>query len=241
MDREKKLAQTFVELVDTLVDDYDLGEYLHLLTYRCADLVDAGAVGVLLTDAEGNLQVASASTEDMHALELFEMQNEEGPCYDAFRSGEQVVEHDLGGAERWSRFTPKARELGFRSVHAFPLRVREERMGALNVFFFETGPFSEADVLALQALADVAAIAILRQRSVQEVTDVAGQLQIALDSRVVIEQAVGVLVARLGTGTREAFEVMRRYARDNNKRLHDVAQDIVDGAVPPETLEADQR
>lgn len=239
MDRETKLARAFVELVDTLIDDYDLGEYLHLLTHRCADLVRATAVGVLLIDEAGHLRLASASTEDMRALELFEMQSEEGPCFEAFRSGVQVNEQDLAGAgERWRRFTPRAYALGFRSVHAFPLRVRDRTLGALNVFFDRRGPFSEADILALQALADVAAIGIVQQRSAQEAIDVAGQLQTALDSRVVIERAVGILIERLNVSARDAFESLRRYSRNNNERLRAVAQAVVDGAVPAETLDA---
>lgn len=238
--RERKLAATFVELADTLVDDYDLNEFLQRLTSRCAELVGASAVGVLLTDLRGSLQLAAASTQDMHALELFEMQQQEGPCYEAFQSGEQVVEEDIRGAEaRWPRFTPQAMDRGYRSVHAFPLRVRDQTLGALNVFFDHSGPFTGANILALQALADIAAIGILQQRNVQESSDLAGHLQLALDSRVVIERAVGVLVERRGMGTQEAFESLRSHARNTNQRLRVVAQALVDGAVPADAVPAD--
>lgn len=239
VDRETRLARTFVELADTLVDDYDIHEFLQRLTHRCAELVEASAVGVLLTDSDGVLRLAAASSSDLHALELFEMQKREGPCYEAFLSGEQTREDDIEGAtERWPRFTPQALKRGFKSVHAFPLRVRKEALGALNVFFNHPGPFSDADILALQALADVAAIGILQQRSVQESTDLAEHLRTALDSRVVIERAVGILVERRGVGTREAFESIRSYARSNNQRVHAVAQAIIDGAVPAEKIES---
>lgn len=238
-DREATLAKMFVEMADTLIAEYDISEFLQRLTYRCADLVDASAVGVLLIDAHGDLKLAAASTADMHALELFEMQQREGPCYEAFQSGEQVIEGHLENATgRWPQFTPQALNRGFRSVHAFPLRVRAQMLGALNVFFSHSGPFTEADILALQALADIASIGILQQRQVQESGEVAQQLQTALDSRVVIEQAVGILVARRSLGTREAFEAMRSYARSNNQQLRAVAQAIVDGAVPTDAVEA---
>lgn len=232
MDRESRLARTFVELADALLDEYDINDFLQRLTERCETLVEASAVGVLLAGGEGRLGLAAASTEDMRALELFELQQEEGPCYEAFLSGDQVRADDLEAeTQRWAQFTPRALKLGFRSVHAFPLRLRQQRLGALNVFFDRPGPFSEADILALQALADVATIGILQQRVLHESAELSTQLQTALDSRVVIERAVGVLVERRGLGTQEAFDWIRGHARDNNKRLRAVAQAIVNGAV----------
>lgn len=232
MERESRLARTFVELADTLLDDYDVNEFLQRLTERCEVLVEASAVGVLLTGEESKLRLAAASTDDMRALELFELQQAEGPCYEAFLSGDQVRADDLEDeTERWAQFTPRALELGYRSVHGFPLRLRQQRLGALNVFFDRPGPFSEADILALQALGDVATIGILQQRVVHESTELSTQLQTALDSRVVIERAVGILVERRGLGTQEAFDWIRGHARDNNQRLRAVAQAIVDGAV----------
>lgn len=236
-DREHRLASTLVQLADTLVDDYDIHDFLQMLTERCAELVDASAVGVLLTDRRGDLKLAAATTQHMRDLELFEMQQQEGPCYEAFQSGQQVIEEDMQNAlAHWPRFAPQAMDRGFRSVHAFPLRVRNQTLGALNVFFDRAGPFSEPDILALQALADIAAIGILQQRSVQEASELAGHLQTALDSRVVIERAVGILVERRGVSTHDAFEAIRGYARSNNQRLHAVAQAIVDGAVPPHVV-----
>lgn len=239
VDREHQLLSTFVELADTLLDDYDVNEFLYQLTVRCAELVQAKAVGVLLGGAKGDLQLVSASTRDMHALELFEMQERQGPCYEAYRSGQQIEADDLETeAGRWPAFVPQALEKGFRSVHAFPLHVRDQRLGALNVFFDQPGPFSGSDILALQALADVAAIGILQQRHVQESVELADQLQTALDSRVVIEQAVGILVERRRMGTDEAFESIRGYARSHNLRLRAVAQAIVDGAVKPDSVDS---
>ena len=232
MDRESRLARTFVDLADALLDDYDINEFLQRLTECCEALVEASAVGVLLAGEKGGLRLAAASTDEMRALELFELQEEEGPCYEAFLSGDQVRADDLEDERaRWGRFAPRALELGYRSVHGFPLRLRQQRLGALNVFFDRPGPFSEVDVLALQALADVATIGILQQRVLQESTELSTQLQTALDSRVVIERAVGILVERRGLGTQEAFDWIRGHARDNNERLRAVAQAIVDGAV----------
>lgn len=239
MDREHQLLTTFVEFADTLLDDYDVNEFLHRLTVRCAELVQAKAVGVLLAGAKGGLQLVAASTHDMHALELFEIQQRQGPCYDAYTSGQQIVADDLeADAARWPEFVPQALERGLRSVHAFPLRVRDQRLGALNVFFDTPGPFSESDILALQALADVAAMGVLQQRHAQDSIDLADQLQTALDSRVVIERAVGILVERRGLRTDEAFESIRDYARSNNRRLRAVAQAIVDGAVKPDSVDS---
>lgn len=237
MDREAKLANTFVELADTLVADYEVGEFLQHLVDRCADLVGAAAVGVMLVDEGQELRLAAASTQDMHDLELFEIQRQEGPCYEAYASGEQIRQDDIEEARsRWPGFTPIALEHGYRAVRGFPLRVRAEKLGALNVFFDHAGPFTDADVLALQALADVAAIGILQERSMQEATDIAGHLQTALDSRVVIERAVGRIVERTGAEPQAAFEAIRSHARSSNELLRVVAQGIVDGTLAPERV-----
>jgi signal transduction histidine kinase len=166
MDRDTELASTFVALSEMLIGEYDAEEFLQELVDRCSRLVDAAAVGVMMVDHTGDLRLSAASTGGMAELEVFEIQRQEGPCYDAYRSGEQVQHPDLKrSADRWPRFAGPARGCGYRAVHAFPLRVREQRLGALNVFFRRTGPFTDADLQALQSLADVAAIGVAQQHS----------------------------------------------------------------------------
>lgn len=237
MDREPRLARTFVEVVEHLVHGDDVDEFLRVLADRCATLVAAEAVGLMLTDRSGTLRLASASTDDMHALEVFEVQSEEGPCFDAYTRGEQVIDTQLGApaaAARWPRFTPRALALGFGSVHAFPLRSQGQHLGALNVFFASPGRFDETDVTTLQALADVASLSLAQfaeRRRADEVTD---QLQSALDSRVVIEQAKGILSRDGDVSMGEAFAALRSCARENRRPLRGVAQHVVEHReLPP--------
>jgi GAF domain-containing protein len=234
-EREGRLVRAFVDLADTLVGDYDVGDFLHVLCERCVEIFDFDAVGVLLLGEHEQLRLTAASSEQLRVLELFEIQQEEGPCQDAYQTGAQVTQHDLRQAdERWPRFAPAALDAGFRSVYAFPLRWRDDRIGALNMFRAEPGPFDELDIAAAQALADVAAIGILQQRALAEAKLRAEQLQHALNSRVVIEQAKGVIAERLGIDPEEAFERLRRHARNNQRRLHDSARMVVEGKVMPD-------
>jgi transcriptional regulator with GAF, ATPase, and Fis domain len=160
--REEWLARTFVELVDTLVADFDLIDFMSVLVERCAELLDSAEVGLALAAGQGELRVLASSSERMRALELIEVQNDEGPCRDCLRSGEQVLNQRLDGAEsRWPRFAPEAREAGFRMVHALPLRLRSDVIGAMNIFSSEFRELSPQDVNLTQALADVATIVIL--------------------------------------------------------------------------------
>jgi GAF domain-containing protein len=224
-----RLAKVFVEVSDTLVDEFDLVEFLHMLTLRTAEISSAGVVGLVLADRWGTLQFMAASREDAKLLELFQLQNDEGPCLDAFRTGTAVINTDLRReAGRWPRFAPHATEAGFRSVHAFPLRLRSEVIGALNVFGAADGSRLDAeDVPLVQALADVASIALLQERAVRQGQVLSEQLQGALNSRVVIEQAKGAIAQARGISVDEAFTLLRAYARANNRRLGDVAQAVV--------------
>ena len=233
MEREASLARAFVELADTLVNDYEVADFLYMLCDRANQVLSVDAVGVLVTDETGALRLSAASTEEMRVLELFEVQQRQGPCYDAFENGNQIAEGDVQAAEdRWPEFVPKALTRGFKSVHAFPLRLRNERIGALNMFRYERGAFDDRDVQAGQALADVATIGILQERAVREERGRAKQLQHALDSRVLIEQAKGVLAARMGLEMNEAFNLIRRHARDNNTRIRLVCRDVIDEKWP---------
>jgi len=237
--RERQLVMMFVELADTLVEDFDLVEFLASLSERVVALEIAAEVGILLVDEAGDLQFLAASHERTQTLELFQVQNDEGPCQDCFASGLPVSVTDLADAhDRWPLFAPKALESGFRSVQAVPLRLRGTVLGAMNLFLTETGGISDGSLTVVQAMADVATIGLLQQREVHRAHTVAAQLQHALHSRIGIEQAKGIISEQAHVSTDEAFELMRRYSRDNNRKLAAVATAIVDGAVTAASLTA---
>ncbi|MGH8869659.1 MAG: ANTAR domain-containing protein [Actinomycetes bacterium] len=226
------LARAFVELADTLVDDFDTIDFLHKLTLRTVDLLHAEAAGVMVTDKLGHLRMVAASSEQARLLELFELQSDEGPCLDCFRTGVPVQQADLTvDSSRWPRFASVAREAGYHAVSAVPMRLRNEVIGALNLFSANPAPASPFDMRLGQAMADVATIGLLQQRAVDRRELLAEQLQTALYSRVVIEQAKGVLAERSGLGMDEAFTLLRDHARDHRSLLSDLARDVVDRAV----------
>jgi len=225
------LSDTFVELADTMVANFDVIDFLHLLTDRSVALLGASAAGVVLADPRGELRVAAASSEQAGVLELFQLQNDQGPCLECFRTGRPVTAADLAGsAQRWPRFAHAATQAGFATVHALPMRLRDQVIGALNLFGAAPGLFQAEDLRIGQALADVATIGLLHERNVRRSETVAEQLQAALNSRVVIEQAKGKLAERLGIDMDRAFTMIRDYARDTNQRLTDVARTFVDSA-----------
>jgi GAF domain-containing protein len=224
----ERLAKIFVEVADTMVDEFDLIEFLQMLADRAAGLIDGATVGLLLADPKERLQFMAASDETTKLLEMFQVQGSDGPCLDAFRNGEPVVNADLReAAARWPRFAPVAASVGFRSVHAFPLRLRKEVIGAMGVFGRHVGDFDDTDVQVVQALADVAAIGLLQERAIRRSEALTEQLQGALNSRIVIEQAKGAIAQAHNVTVDIAFELMRAYARRSNRRLSDVAQLVV--------------
>lgn len=230
--REECLAATLVELADTLADDFDVVELLTLLVDRSVELLDVCAAGLVLVDDGGALHLMASTTGVMELLELFQLQRGEGPCLDCSTSGQPVAVVDLAqAAERWPRFAPCAVEAGFRSVHAVPLRLRGQVLGALNMFGAAPGDLNPADLSAAKALADMAAIGILQARAAREAHLVGEQLRRALHSRVVIEQAKGMLAQRHATGPDEAFSSLRTYARRHQRPLTGVAEDLVAGAL----------
>lgn len=223
----ERLAEVFVELADSLVDDFDLIEFLQLLTVRSSHLFDVDAAGLVLADHKGRLQLMAASDEGTELLELFQLQTQEGPCQDCFRQGVAVVGADLSEAfDRWPRFAPYAVRAGYRSVHAFPMRLRREVIGALNLFSTHAGSMEESDARVVQALSDVATIALLQQRTIRRGEVLAEQLQGALNSRIVIEQAKGALVQIHDCSIAEAFDMLRRYARGRGEPLTEVARQV---------------
>jgi GAF domain-containing protein len=221
-------------MADTLVEDYDVVELLTGLADRCVKLLGVAAAGVMLASPEGDLRLVASSSEAMRVLEVFELQAQEGPCLDAFRTGERVDHENLrAGTGRWPRFSTVALEAGFRSGSALPLRLREMTIGAINLFHADQTPMDERDVIVARAFADLATISVLQHRAGTESQRINEQLSGALTSRIVIEQAKGVIAERAGLGLAEAFTQLRSYARNNNLRLSEVAQATVDGNLDP--------
>ena len=235
MPREALLARTLVELADTLVDDFDVVELLTLLADRCVEVLDVAAAGLMLVAPEGDLRVVASSSEEMRLVELFELQAQEGPCPDCYRTGQRTLSRDLVEDEaRWPRFGPVALKAGFRSVHALPMRLRGVTIGALNLFRADEGVLDDADIVAAQALADVATIGILQHRAALQAHIVIDQLNNALQSRISIEQAKGVIAERSRLDMDQAFAWLRHHARSSNLLLLDVAHAVIDGTVTPD-------
>lgn len=235
--REAVLARTLVELADTLVDDFDVVDLLTLLADRCVEVLDVQAAGIMLAGSDGQLRVMASSSEAMRVLELFEIQAQEGPCLDCHRTGEAVVNQDLdAGNGRWPRFAAEAVDAGYRSAHALPMRLRGSVIGALNLFRTGTGQMGVDDVHVAQAFADVATIAILQDRAALEAQVLAQQLTHALNSRVILEQAKGMVAERLDLDMERSFATLRNHARTGNLGLSDVARSVIDGSLAPSEL-----
>ncbi|MFL6205099.1 MAG: GAF and ANTAR domain-containing protein [Acidimicrobiales bacterium] len=229
MPDQTRLTSTLVELADTLVDDFDVIDLLTLLVDRCVDILEISAAGLMLATPARELRMAASSSEAMRLVELFEIQAQEGPCLDCYRSGRAVVNDDLATDDRWPVFSPVAVRAGFRSAHALPMRLRGNVVGALNLFGDSARALSVDDHHAGQALADMATISILQDRASIEAQLLNAQLNRALTSRIAIEQAKGVLAERAGITVEEAFDRLRRFARRRNVRLAEVARSVVEG------------
>ncbi len=234
MTRESDIVQSLVAMADTLVDDFDIVDLLTGLTDRCVELLGISAAGVMLASPRGSLGLVASSSEAMRLLELFELQSQEGPCLDAFRSGERVDHQRLApGSGRWPMFSTAARSVGFQSALALPLRIRDVTVGALNLLSADQAPMAEADLIVARAFADLAALSVTQHRASVEAQLLNEQLSAALSSRVIIEQAKGVISERAGVDLAEAFSRLRMYARQENRRLTDVAHAAVDGTLSP--------
>ncbi len=229
---DRRVRQTFVEVADTLVAEYDVIDFLDSLARRTVDLLGVTACGLLLVDNRGALNLMAASTEQTRMLELFQLQNAEGPCLDCYHAGQPVQCPDLAEADnRWPNFSPAARRTGFAAVQALPMRLREDTIGAMNLFNAVPGALQSDAVELGQALANAATIGILHERAIRRHEMVTEQLQTALNSRVLIEQAKGVLAERLNISVDEAFTALRSHARVGNHKLADLAKAVVDGSV----------
>jgi GAF domain-containing protein len=229
---ERRVTDTFVRLADTLVDPFDVIDLLHVLTTRCVELLEVQAAGLMLSDLDGHLRVSASSSQAAHLVELFELQHDEGPCLDCHRTGEQVTESDLATADqRWPRFAQRAVAAGYRSVQSFPMRLRGEVLGAMNLFGTEPEILTQDQLALAQAFTDIATISIVQDRLTRDRNLLAEQLEQALTSRVVIERATGIVAGRLTMDVDQAFALMRAGCRRRNRRLTDLAHDIVSGAV----------
>lgn len=236
-ERESRLVGTFVRLADTLVDDYDIPEVLHQLALHCVEFLGASAAALMLSDQRDGLQLVASSDERSRLLELFQLQTDEGPCIDSFRSGEAVVATDLSTElPRWPVFAPRAMEHGFRSVYALPLRLRQDTIGTLNLFGHLPGTLSAEDAKVAQALADIATIGILQERTIRHGEVLTAQLQGALNSRITIEQAKGLLAHAGGLDMEQAFQTLRAYARSHSTRLTDIAHALAVGQLHPDRV-----
>ena len=226
--REQRLAEIFVTLADTLVTGFDVVGLFDDLTGACVELLEVTAAGLMILDSAGRLRVMASSSERSRLLELLEIQNDEGPCLDCHRTGAPVLVADLLAENgRWPRFTQEATRVGFASTYALPMRLREETIGALNLFHRDSHALSAASLRTAQALADIATIGILQQRALHASTELAAQLQTALNTRLVIEQAKGLLSEREHTDMPAAFEMLRRYSRRSGRRLSEVAAAVI--------------
>lgn len=239
LSREARLSSVFVELADTLISEFDAIDFLHTLADRAVELLGVDAAGIMLADQRGRLRALAASTERARVLELVELQQSEGPCLDCFRTGRAVLNVDLaehGG--RWPRFGTAASEAGYRAISALPLRLRSDVIGAMNLFSAEPSALSDDDVALGQGLCDVATIGLLQERAVRYKEVLAEQLQGALNSRILIEQAKGVLAERAGLDVDEAFARMRTYSRRSRLPLHAVATEVIAGSLDPQVIQS---
>ncbi len=239
MARESLLIRTLVELADNLVDNYDVIDVLTVLSDRCVETIDVDAAGVLLAWPGGDLQFVASSSESMKVLELFQIQADEGPCVDCYRTGEAIINHALSADDvQWPRFTPQAIAQGFRAVHCLPMKLRGQTIGTLNLFRSTQGFLDIEDVAVAQGLADVATIAILQHQSSMDASLLNNQLNNALNSRIIIEQAKGVIAQAMNCGMDEAFGRLRMHARNHNEGLTGVAARVVRGELAPTSLDA---
>lgn len=235
--REQEIIKAFVDVSHELVGDYDIVDMLSQLTLNCAELLDVSSAGLLLADEHGVLHLVASSSQRIHHLELFQLQRDEGPCLDCYRQQAAVVVPDLEAeGERWPAFSEAARDVGFMSVHALPMRLHDDVFGTLGLFGDETGALAADDLSLAQALVHVASVAVMNERAAVDRNVVNGQLQHALQSRVLVEQAKGVLAYAGDLEMDLAFTVLRRYARDHGRKLSEVAGEVVSRELSQEAL-----
>jgi GAF domain-containing protein len=231
--RERDVIRAFLDLSNELVDGYDMVDLLTQLTANCTRLLDVASAGLLLADSRGVLHLIATSSERTHDLEVLQLQRDEGPCLDCYRLGEPVLVPDLAAeGRRWPRFVARATAAGFASVHAVPMRLRDNILGALGLFGNKPGRLDQDDLALAQALAHVASVAIVNEKAASDRDTVNDQLQLALESRIVIEQAKGVIAYVGELNMNNSFTLLRRYARDHDLRLSDVSTRVANRQLP---------
>ncbi len=228
---QDRLQGVLIEFARTLLTDYQLPDVLYRFCDQVVEVLPISGAGVMLNDQAGDLRFIAASDETVREIESLQIELGEGPCLAAYVSGEQIITPDLGKDPRFPDFGPRAQKAGLNAVHSFPMRAAGERVGAINIYSAERGIFSAADQAAGQILADVATTYILNARAFEQSNRLAVQLQHALDTRVVIEQAKGRIAEKLGIDMGAAFDLLRRRARGQGRKLHEVATDVVAGRL----------
>jgi GAF domain-containing protein len=237
--REERINGAFLKVADTLMDSYDVVDLLSTLVHECTDLLGRQGGGILIADATGDLELLASTSEAAEFVEVMQLAAGSGPCVDCFTTGKAVAVTDIAeSGERWPKFRTAALDRGFRSLHATPMRVRGKVVGTMNLLGTETGGLDERDVALAQALADVAIIGILQERSLRDPRILSEQLHLALDTRVLVEQAKGVLAHTLGLDMEAAFNTLRGHARRNGMPLREVAEGVVDRSIDVSILAA---
>lgn len=235
--REEKINDAFVRVAGTLIDDYDVVDLLSTLMNTCTELLDVQAGGILLTDTTGGLELVASTSEEAETVEVMTVAAGAGPCVDSYTTGTVVSVPDINvDAEPWPRFKRTALEQGFRAAHAIPLRLHGQVIGAMNLMSTEAGALSDRDSRLAQALADVAAVGIVHERNFRHPAAISAQLHLALDTRVLIEQAKGALAQYLSCTMTEAFTALRDYARTHEVTLRAAAQGVLDRTTPIELI-----
>jgi GAF domain-containing protein len=234
----RRLTEVFVELADILTEGFDVVGYLGVLASRCVELLPVASAGVLMADHDGRLRPAAASDEPAWLLVLWQAQRGEGPCLDCSRSGSGIANVALDAATtRWPDFAAQARGYGYARTHAIPMRQRAALAGILALFSATPEPLGEADLGLGQALADVTAVGIAQRRAMARGAEATSQLREALSSKILIEQAKGILAERMQLHVDDAFAVLRNYARQSNRPLPAVARAVVEGGhVEPRSV-----
>lgn len=237
LSRETRITTAFVAVADTLTTDFDVLDLLHTLVEQCTSILDTDAGGLMLVDHSGQLQLMTSTSEGADFVEVMQLNADSGPCIDCFTTGTAVSVPDIEQTDgRWPAFQKTALQNGFRSAHATPLKLRGQIIGTMNLFATHPGALSDRDAAVAQALADVATIGILQERVVREGTILAEQLHRALDSRILVEQAKGILSHSLSVTVDEAFTILRAHARNNNLTIRSVALGISDRTISVESI-----
>jgi len=235
--REARLSAAFVAVADTLIADFDVVDLLHTLVENCSEILEVDAGGIMIVDEAGQLQLVASTSEETSLVEIMQLAAGEGPCLDCFATGHSVTVADIAkSAQQWPAFSAEALRQGFNSVHATPMRLRGQILGTMNLFGKKATILGDEDKAVAQALADVATIGLLQERAIRESGVFTGQLQRALNSRIIIEQAKGVVSENAGLSMHESFSALRTYARDHNLTLGAVASSVVNRSLNVGTL-----